>query len=150
MNIIELHKLVSAQCPIDGLDSDGEISFKQSATHEQRSAAEALVAEHLDSLTTEVTPTERVLNEARALRSKLLDVVDGLHGSALTKAILTGINDDAVAINTFKEGLRDITTIDLTGAASEAEMRILVRDRYKELAAAAPMSVQLEFLKAIK
>ena len=44
---MRLHKLdeaIRAICPIDGLDSNGNISFKDEATTQQRADAQALVA----------------------------------------------------------------------------------------------------------
>lgn len=93
---------------------------------------------------------ERVLNEARELRSKLFTVVDGMHSTALTKAIVSGDAADAVAINTFKEGMKAITSIDLSAATTEKAMRDAILNQYKALAAQAPMSVQIEFLKYVK
>jgi hypothetical protein len=48
MKLYELDELIKTLCPIDGINSDGVICFQESATPEQRAAAEALT--HLPQL----------------------------------------------------------------------------------------------------
>lgn len=50
MNLINLHHLISAVCPIDGISSSGRIDFKPEATDEQKAAAQALMDTHLPSI----------------------------------------------------------------------------------------------------
>ena len=92
----------------------------------------------------------RVLAEARALRTKMFAVVDGLQASANLTAILTGNTIDAVAIETFKDGARDITKVDLSTALTEQAMRDAVTAQYKLIVAPAPLSVKLAFSQALQ
>ena len=47
INVSKLHKeLVAAGIPIDGVDSDGNISFQPTATDQQRIQAQAILAAH--------------------------------------------------------------------------------------------------------
>lgn len=50
MKLYELDELIKTLCPIDGINSDGVICFQESATPEQRAAAEALMQAHLPQL----------------------------------------------------------------------------------------------------
>lgn len=50
MKLHELDTLIKTVCPIDGLNSNGEIAFTEEATDEQRQVAQALVTEHLPQL----------------------------------------------------------------------------------------------------
>ena len=52
MTLHELDELIKSLCPIDGLNSNGEIAFTEEATDSQRQAALALVTEHLPQLET--------------------------------------------------------------------------------------------------
>lgn len=87
-----------------------------------------------------------VLATARDLRTKLFAVVDGLQASALA----TGNTADALSIETFKTGIRNITLIDLSGATTLVQMQAIITAQYKVLAAAAPLSVQLAFRQALQ
>lgn len=89
---------------------------------------------------------EVVFSGARALRTKLFGVVDGLQISAL----VNGNTADAQAIETFKTGLRNITKLDLSGAATDAEMRAVINGQYQALTAAAPVSVRMAFAQAVQ
>lgn len=88
----------------------------------------------------------RVLAEARSLRTKLFGVLDGLQVSA----VVTGNTADAQAIETFKEGARDITAIDLSAALTEQAMRDAVNLEYKTMVAAAPLAVKIAFSQALQ
>ena len=50
MKLYELDELISAVCPIDGINSNGVIWFQESASAEARAAAEALMQQHLTQL----------------------------------------------------------------------------------------------------
>lgn len=50
MKLHDLDQLIRAVCPIDGIDSNGNITFKPEAAQPQRDAAEALMAQHLGSI----------------------------------------------------------------------------------------------------
>ena len=47
MNILDLLDLISAVCPVDGINSDGVIWFKPEATQQQQDAATALMAQYI-------------------------------------------------------------------------------------------------------
>lgn len=50
MNIAELHTLIAAVCPIDGINSEGVIWFKAEATEGQQAAAQAVMDANLSQL----------------------------------------------------------------------------------------------------
>lgn len=52
MTLLELHDLISAIAPIAGIDSEGNISFLDDATQEQREQAQAVMDENIVHLTT--------------------------------------------------------------------------------------------------
>lgn len=52
MKTYELHDIISAVCPIHGINSSGGINFKPEATDEQRIAAQGLMDAHLPTLDT--------------------------------------------------------------------------------------------------
>lgn len=54
MKLYELDQLIQAVCPIDGINSNGEIWFKLEATDAQKAQALALMAQHLPAL--DLTP----------------------------------------------------------------------------------------------
>lgn len=47
MRLNELHAIISAVAPIDGLNSSGDVWFKGAATEAQKAAAIALVEQHI-------------------------------------------------------------------------------------------------------
>ena len=53
MDIQQLYQLISAVAPIEGVNSDGIISFLESATSEQRTAAQEVVNNNLGNLVVE-------------------------------------------------------------------------------------------------
>lgn len=52
MKTHELHEIIAAACPIDGISSAGEIWCKAEATAPQQAAAQALMDTHLPTLDT--------------------------------------------------------------------------------------------------
>jgi hypothetical protein len=50
MKLYELDELIKTVCPIDGINSNGVIFFREIANAEERAAAEALMAAHLPQL----------------------------------------------------------------------------------------------------
>jgi hypothetical protein len=87
---------------------------------------------------------ERAITETRALRQPILEVLDGLQASALT----LGETSKAQVIETAKQGLRDITKLDLSGCATYVEMRQAVGAAYYALAAALPADIRQAFSEA--
>lgn len=52
MKTHELHDIIAAVCPVDGISAIGEIWFKAEATPAQRADAQALMDTHLPALDT--------------------------------------------------------------------------------------------------
>lgn len=76
MRIEALDAAIKAVCPIDGIDSAGGISFKASATDEERSAARAIMDAELPTLDLSppvfVAPTkEELIAQIQALAAKV-------------------------------------------------------------------------------
>jgi hypothetical protein len=80
MDIQQLYQLISAVAPIEGVNSDGVISFLESATSEQRTAAQEIVNDNLGNLGVEpqnhTYPAQTIvlpfLPEGHSLREKVL------------------------------------------------------------------------------
>lgn len=72
MKLDQLHTLVAAVCPIDGIDSSGTVSFKPEATEEERSAALSVMAQNLPSLTLEPTEKDRIVDQIDLLERQTL------------------------------------------------------------------------------
>jgi hypothetical protein len=87
----------------------------------------------------------RAIAEIRIQRQPIIEILDGLQASALTKGEATR----AQIIETAKQGLRDITNLDLTTCATYEEMRVKVKNAYYALAAALPADLRLAFKEAI-
>lgn len=81
------------------------------------------------------------LAQLRAERQPIIGILDGLQASALT-AGNTALAQD---IETAKQGLRDITNVDLSACQSYEEMRQAAKARYAAIVAAAPAGVVLAF-----
>lgn len=50
MRIDELNTLILAVCPIDGINSSGEIFYNETATQQQKDAARAIMDANISSL----------------------------------------------------------------------------------------------------
>jgi hypothetical protein len=87
----------------------------------------------------------RAVAEIRTQRQPVLEVLDSLQSTALAK----GEASRALVIETAKQGLRDLTNIDLTTCATYDEMRLKVKTAYFQLAAALPADLRLAFKDAI-
>lgn len=89
---------------------------------------------------------ERAISEMRAMRQPIILVLDGLQSSALT------LNDTARAqvIESAKQGLRDITKLNLSDCTTYEEMRARVGAAYYALAAALPADIRQAFAEATK
>lgn len=86
----------------------------------------------------------RAVAEIRIQRQPVLEVLDSLQSTALAK----GEASRALVIETAKQGLRDLTNIDLTTCATYDEMRLKVKAAYYALAAALPADLRLAFKEA--
>lgn len=91
-----------------------------------------------------------VLTEVRALRSQFFEIADNLQGTFLTQALLTGDHDNAAALETYKEGLRNITQLSLTGVDTEQGMRDAFNSEYKVLRNALPNAVKVKFYQTLQ
>lgn len=87
---------------------------------------------------------ERAITEMRAQRQPILDVLDGLQSSAL----VLGQTSRAQVIETAKQGLRDITKLNLSECTTYEEMQQTVMAAYFALAAALPSDIRLLFKEA--
>lgn len=87
----------------------------------------------------------RAVGEIRIQRQPIIEILDGLQASSLAK----GETSRALVIETAKQGLRDLTSLDLTVCATYEEMRMKVKAAYLSLAAALPPDLRLAFKEAI-
>lgn len=87
----------------------------------------------------------RAKAETRVTRQPIIEILDGLQASALT----LGETDKALVIETAKQGLRDITDLDLTGCATYEQMKALTLARYAQIANASP-ALKAAFSGALK
>lgn len=87
---------------------------------------------------------ERAIGEMRVQRHPILDVLDGLQSSAL----VLGQTSRAQVIETAKQGLRDITKLNLSTCTTYEEMQQTVMAAYFALAAALPSDIRLLFKEA--
>lgn len=89
---------------------------------------------------------DSAVSSIRMERQKIIGVLDGLQASALA----TGDSITASGIETAKQGLRDITKIDLSDCITQDDMRIKVKLQYHALVAAAPANVIVAFREVIQ
>ncbi|MDO9357857.1 MAG: hypothetical protein Q7T70_02545 [Polaromonas sp.] len=94
------------------------------------------------------THTELVDMATAAIRVQRQPIISVL-GDLQTSFIAKGDTDTALVIETAKQGLRDLTDIDLTDCVTFEDMRLKVKARYLELAAALPADIRKEFSEAI-
>jgi len=87
----------------------------------------------------------KAIAEIRIQRQPIIEILDGLQASALT----LGQASRANVIETAKQGLRDLTNLDLTTCATYDEMRVKVKAAYYALAAALPADIRQAFKEAI-
>lgn len=87
----------------------------------------------------------RARTEIRLQRQPIIQMLDGLQSSAIVR----GASDQALAIETAKQGLRDLTDIDLGACNSLEAMTSAVKARYAQLAAALPLEVRKAFSEAL-
>lgn len=76
----------------------------------------------------------QTLGRVREERQPIISVLDGLQASALAK----GDSVAALALETVKQGLRDITKTDLSAYTTADEMRTAIMTAYAKLVAANP------------
>lgn len=96
---------------------------------------------HVAPVPTQAELITGVMAQARVQRLPIMNILDGMQ----TSAVVTADTALAAAIETCKQGLRNITAIDLTPYATEADMKQAIYAAYLAIAAAAPASVQSAF-----
>lgn len=89
---------------------------------------------------------ESAVNTIRAERQKIIGVLDGLQASALS------VSDTATAvgIEAAKQGLRDLTQIDLSDCATQEAMKLKVMQAYHAIVSVAPANVVLAFREVLQ
>lgn len=98
-----------------------------------------------------LTPKPSDLKDAALVRTRLqrqpiLGVLDGMQSSALTKSDTT----KAAVIETAKQGLKDLTKIDLSTCVTADDFKAAIMTRYREIAAALPVDVRIAFGEALQ
>lgn len=83
--------------------------------------------------------------ETRIQRQPIISILDGLQSSALVKSD----TPRALAIETAKQGLRDITDTDLSACVTYEDMRQTIKAAYIALAMALPVDIRKAFSEAI-
>ena len=89
---------------------------------------------------------DSAVNTIRTERQKIIGVLDGLQASALASAD----TPTAVGIEAAKQGLRDLTKIDLSYCATYEDMRSKVKQAYSVIVSAAPASVIRAFSEVLQ
>ena len=89
---------------------------------------------------------ESAVNTIRLERQKIIGVLDGLQASALASAD----TPTAVGIEEAKQGLRDLTQIDLSDCATQEAMKLKVMQAYHAIVAVAPAKVVLAFREVLQ
>lgn len=88
---------------------------------------------------------ESAVNTVRTERQKIIGVLDGLQASALA----VSDTETAVGIEAAKQGLRDLTKIDLSDCATQEQMRLKVMQAYRAIVSTAPAKVVLAFREVL-
>ena len=89
---------------------------------------------------------ESAVTSIRTERQKIIGVLDGLQASALA----TGDTATAAGIEVAKQGLRDITNIDLTDCETQEDMKVKVKQAYYVMVSTAPENVILAFREVLQ
>lgn len=89
---------------------------------------------------------ESAVNTIRLERQKIIGVLDGLQASALA----VSDTETAVGIEAAKQGLRDITKIDLSDCETQEAMKYKVIQAYHAIVAVAPANVIIAFREVIQ
>ena len=89
---------------------------------------------------------DSAVSAIRAERQKIIGVLDGLQASALA----TADTATAVGIEAAKQGLRDLTNIDLSDCATQEEMKYRVMQAYHAIVSVAPANVVRAFREVLQ
>ncbi len=84
--------------------------------------------------------------DSRTQRQPIISVLDGLQASALALSDTA----NAQSIEVAKQGLRDITLVDLSACQTYEDMRLAVKERYLQIAGAVSDDVRKAFSDALK
>lgn len=87
----------------------------------------------------------QALEAARRERQPIIGILDGLQASALTN----GDTATAASIETSKQGLRDITKVDLSACLTYADMRAAILGAYAAIVANASTAVRTAFREVV-
>lgn len=87
-----------------------------------------------------------VLGKTRETRDALYVVANNIQTSFLA----LGDSVNAAAVETYKEGLRNIVLLDMSAATTEEEMSALISAQYKLLKGAMPSAVKLKFYQTVQ
>ena len=89
---------------------------------------------------------DSAVDTIRLERQKIIGVLDGLQSSALATVDTTTV----VGIEAAKQGLRDLTKIDLSDCATQEQMRLKVMQAYHAIVSTAPAKVVLAFREVLQ
>jgi hypothetical protein len=88
----------------------------------------------------------QALAQTRIERAPIVNVLDGMQASALVK----GDTAKALEIETAKQGLKDLTKIDLSACVTADDFKAKIMQRYREIAAALPADLRGAFAEALQ
>ena len=89
---------------------------------------------------------ESAVDTIRLERQKIIGVLDGLQSSALATADTTTV----AGIEAAKQGLRDLTQIDLSDCATQEAMKLKVMQAYRAIVSTAPANVIMAFREVLQ
>lgn len=145
MNIGQLDRQIKAVCPVAGINSDGVIFFKPSASTSQRANAQALMDAHLAELNAPPTEADEIAaykDEVRALRETVLNRLAGIGVAALA----SHNNQLSGAILDARQALLDITADPgVLGAQTKAEVEVAFAVAWSAIRNAAPAELRSAF-----
>lgn len=124
--------------------TDGSVEFGEGMTTEQIAAVEAVFAAQAADPVAGVRAA--ALTKVREQRQGTLAMLDGMQASALTKTE----SARATAIEGAKQGLRDLTKIDLSACVTADDFKATIMTRYRQIAAALPLDVRIAFAEALQ
>ena len=87
----------------------------------------------------------QALDDLRAERQPIIQVLDGLQSSALVNGDMQAAQD----IEAAKQALRDITSLDLSQCETYEDMRTAAKLAYAQIVAQASPAVRLAFSEAL-
>ena len=149
------HPLIEVNNPACLIPADAvQITLEQHAELLAAQSAGKLIAANESGAPVAIEPPlpalsvikANALAQARAQRQPILSVLDGMQASATHK----GETSRASAIELAKQGLKDITKIDLSTCLTPDDFKSTIMLRYRAIAAALPSDVVIAFAEALK